>query len=422
MFTRIFILIVFSAVFVQAQILPSIVQRKTRYGFRVDREPAITYQFFVHRTKKAWEPVLYLAINIQNDKLSFEKLDDHYQSRFRTNLAIRYHKILVTKDTWDETADLKSFKETNSRLKAQYRMYRLPVFSKDWNGPRHGEFQLFLEIHDLISGQTYRFNKKFTIQKSKTAISTEIAFLKRPVKNDSLTLTGSGEILKFSQPAWAYLRFHKPKAQQLQFNVRIYRTDEDEGSKLFYQQFMTVKGDSGIFDVLFEMPYDSLDEGKYLLRFTHENWEKEKKFRVVWFGKPTYLYKYDLAIRPMQYLLDEKTYKKVKHLSRKELEKWFKAYWKKRDPTPGTVYNELLAEFFRRVAYANKKFSTRHKEGWETDRGRIYILYGPPTRIDDHRYATQTRPYQVWVYGDSLQFLFVDRNGNGEFSLVKVEK
>ena len=124
----------------------------------------------------------------------------------------------------------------------------------------------------------------------------------------------------------------------------------------------------------------------------------------------------------MKLILDEKTFKHAKSLSYNELAKWFKDYWKKRDPTPGTAYNELLAEFYNRVQTANKKYSNRHREGWETDRGRIYILYGQPKEIDDHRYAAETKPYQIWIYSDSLQFMFVDRNGDGEFELVNEEK
>ena len=421
MIKRILLLIFIAIVFAQAQLLRPVEQRKTRYGFKVDREPPITYQLFVHRTKN-WKPVLLIAVSIQNDKLQFEKKDDHYQSSYRITVAVRRKDKLVTQNTWDEQATTDNFKETNSKSEYQYRMYRLPVFNRDWDGPHVGSFQFYLEIRDLVSNQINRFKKKFVIEKDMEPAATEIAFLRRSCKKDTIELTGSGEILKFNHPAWAFLRAKNTKVPKLTFNARIYFNDEDVGDKLIYQKFFDVPGDSGIFSLCFPLPYDSLDEGKYLLRISTDTWKKEKKFRVIWFAKPTYLYKYDLAIRPMQYLLDEKTYKRVKHLSYKELKKWFKAYWKKRDPTPGTVYNELMVEFFRRVAEANRKFSTRHREGWETDRGRIYILYGKPTKIDDHRYATETRPYQVWVYGDSLQFLFVDKNGNGEFNLVTVKK
>ncbi len=421
MLKRIVFLLLIGTVIAQAQLPTPIIHRKTRYGFKVDREPSVTYQLFVHRTRQ-WRPVLLIAVSIQNDKLQFEKKGDRYQSRFRVTVAVRQKDKLVTQNTWDEQATIANFKETNSKSDYQYRMYDLPVFNDEWDGPHSGKFQFYLEILDLVSGQVTRFKKEFEITKIMDPAATEIAFLRHKCKGDTIYLSGSGEILKFNRPAWAFLRAKNTKVKKLDFNVRIYLNDPQIGEKLFYQKFFKIVGDSGIFNVCFPMPYDSLDEGDYLLRISSGKWKKERKFRVVWFAKPTYLYRYDLAIRPMRYLLDPKTYKYVKHLSYNELKKWFKAYWKKRDPTPKTVYNELMAEFFRRVAQANHKFSTRHREGWETDRGRIYILYGKPTKIDDHRYATDTRPYQVWVYGDSLQFLFVDKNGNGEFSLVTVKK
>ncbi len=422
MFTRIFIWILVIVLFANAQHKKSIEQKKTRYGFKVDRRPEISYQLFVHRTKD-WKPVVFLAINIQNDKLQFEKKDDRYHSRFRVTFAVRDNKTtLVNKNSWVEDVFVTNFNETNSKVKMQYRLYKLPVFRNDWRGPKFGKFECFLEIQDMVSQVVDTFKQKFEIKKyAGDWASTEITFLKSAPDSGNLPLLGRDEILEFSRPSLAFLRLLNRRSDRLTFNVRIYRKTE-EGKKLYFQKFLTVKGDSGIFDILFPMPYDSLEEGAYLLRFSCEKWHKEKKFQVVWFDKPTYLYKYDLAVRPMRLILDEKTFKKAKSLSRKELEAWFKAYWKKRDPSPGTVYNELLAEFFHRVQYANRKYSTRNKEGWETDQGKIYILYGKPIKIDDHRYATETRPYQVWIYSDSLQFMFVDKKGNGEFTLITEDK
>ncbi|NOX88731.1 MAG: GWxTD domain-containing protein [Calditrichaeota bacterium] len=422
MFTRIFIWILIIVLFANAQPKKSIEQKKTRYGFKVDRRPEISYQLFVHRTKD-WKPVVFLAINIQNDKLQFEKKDDRYHSRFRVTFAVRDSKTtLVNKNSWVEDVYLSNFAETNSKVKMQYRLYRLPVFRDDWRGPKFGKFESFLEIQDMVSQVVDTFKQKFEIKKfSGDWASTDITFLRSVPDSGNLPLLGRDKILEFSRPSWAFLRLLNRRSDKLTFNVRIYRKTE-EGKKLYFQKFLKVKGDSGIFDILFSMPYDSLEEGAYLLRFSCEKLQKEKKFQVIWFDKPTYLYKYDLAIRPMRLILDEKTFKKAKSLGRKELEAWFKAYWKKRDPSPGTVYNELLAEFFHRVQYANRKYSTRHKEGWETDQGKIYILYGKPIKIDDHRYATETRPYQVWIYSDSLQFMFVDKKGNGEFTLITEDK
>ena len=66
-----------------------------------------------------------------------------------------------------------------------------------------------------------------------------------------------------------------------------------------------------------------------------------------------------------------------------EREQFIEQFWLRRDPTPGTMENEFKEEHYRRIAYANDHFSTLIP-GWKTDRGRIYITYGPPDEIDDH--------------------------------------
>ena len=106
-------------------------------------------------------------------------------------------------------------------------------------------------------------------------------------------------------------------------------------------------------------------------------------------------------------------------MDEEQLSVWFKAFWKKRDPSPGTQFNELLDEFYARVSESNYKFRTRVQEGWETDRGRIFILYGPPPKVENGRYAIRSLPWLIWEYGDSLKFIFVDKKRNGEFILTE---
>jgi len=69
-----------------------------------------------------------------------------------------------------------------------------------------------------------------------------------------------------------------------------------------------------------------------------------------------------------------------------EREQFIENFWLRRDPTPDTVENEFKEEHYRRIAYANEHFPSGIP-GWKTDRGRIYIVYGPPDEIDDHSSA-----------------------------------
>ncbi len=102
-------------------------------------------------------------------------------------------------------------------------------------------------------------------------------------------------------------------------------------------------------------------------------------------------------------------------------------FWARRDPTPETPENEYQLEHYRRLAYANTFFNAG-RPGWRTDRGRIYILLGPPNQIDSDpmgRHAHQF-PTEVWTYSQpphptlppNLEIAFVDRRSIGDFEIT----
>ncbi len=119
-----------------------------------------------------------------------------------------------------------------------------------------------------------------------------------------------------------------------------------------------------------------------------------------------------------------------------EREQFIEAFWQRRDPTPDTVENEFKEEHYRRIAYANERFSSGIP-GWRTDRGRIYIMWGPPDEIESHSAgSTYNRPmsegggqttvygFDDWTYhymegiGQNITIEFVDPTGTGEFHIT----
>jgi GWxTD domain-containing protein len=122
--------------------------------------------------------------------------------------------------------------------------------------------------------------------------------------------------------------------------------------------------------------------------------------------------------------------------SDEEREQFITQFWQRRDPTPGTPENEFKSEHYRRIAYANEHYATKIP-GWKTDRGRIYITFGPPDEIEDHSSGgvyerppaegggtTSTFPFQQWRYrhidgiGDNIIIEFVDPTMSGEFHMT----
>ncbi len=101
-------------------------------------------------------------------------------------------------------------------------------------------------------------------------------------------------------------------------------------------------------------------------------------------------------------------------------------FWKRFDPTPGTAVNEFRDEHYRRINYANEQFSTsigKRVDGWSTDRGRIYIKYGPPDETEIVPSTMEEKPYEKWYYYQfkdqgEVYFILVDEDGFGNLKLV----
>ena len=119
-----------------------------------------------------------------------------------------------------------------------------------------------------------------------------------------------------------------------------------------------------------------------------------------------------------------------------EREQFIEQFWLRRDPTPDTEENEFKEEHYRRIAYANDHYASGIP-GWKTDRGRIYIIYGPADEIESHPAGgsyerpmaegggeTSTYPFEQWRYryiegiGTNIIIEFVDPTMSGEFHMT----
>jgi GWxTD domain-containing protein len=93
-----------------------------------------------------------------------------------------------------------------------------------------------------------------------------------------------------------------------------------------------------------------------------------------------------------------------------ERDNFIEQFWLRRDPTPDTPENEFKEEHYRRIAYANEHFAAG-KAGWRTDRGRIYVVFGPADEVETHPSGgtytrpieegggdTSTYPFEIWRY------------------------
>src|SRR4051795_11389416 len=139
----------------------------------------------------------------------------------------------------------------------------------------------------------------------------------------------------------------------------------------------------------------------------------------------------------VRYIISDEERAAFKQLSNdEERDAFIEQFWLRRDPTPDTIENEFKEEHYRRIAYTNEQFASGIP-GWKTDRGRIYITYGPPDEKETHPSGgsyerpseegggtTSTFPFEQWRYryiegiGTDIIIEFVDPTMSGEYRMT----
>jgi GWxTD domain-containing protein len=139
----------------------------------------------------------------------------------------------------------------------------------------------------------------------------------------------------------------------------------------------------------------------------------------------------------VRWIITDEEAKAFKLLSNdEERDQFIEAFWQRRDPTPDTEENEFKEEHYRRIAYANEHFAAGIP-GWKSDRGRMYIVFGPADEIDSHPSGgsyerpmeegggeTSTYPFETWRYryiegiGQEVMIEFVDTCMCGDYHMT----
>lgn len=123
-------------------------------------------------------------------------------------------------------------------------------------------------------------------------------------------------------------------------------------------------------------------------------------------------------ISKVRYLITPEERKAFLNLPAAERPAFMDEFWKKRDPDPDTEENEFKTEYFRRIEEANHLFTGGGEPGWLQDRGRIYILLGPPGERETYPRGVTFYgiPTEIWYYG-FFPIVFIDPNWTGNYRL-----
>ena len=166
----------------------------------------------------------------------------------------------------------------------------------------------------------------------------------------------------------------------------------------------------------------NLDEGPITIIISQTDKEVDTEFNriVFWADKPFSLRNPEIAIDLLKFIENEQVIEDMLDKDEEEYPEVLKEYWAQYDPSPETVFNPIMQEYYSRIDYAANEFISLGKQnGIATDRGRVYIRFGNPDKIE-RTSNEQGNVVETWIYSkQDMKFVFVDKKGTGSFTLIE---
>lgn len=320
-----------------------------------------------------------------------------------------------------------------------------------------GTYTVVIEVNDKNSNRKFRDTQRTVILQDFSQASLEISdviFFEIPHEDSPRKLVPlfEGGDIPFGDNARCYVQIHNPfPAESLQVTYRLQRSTLEEGvdslvvrdtlshHALEQARALAIIHEGGsvwytasdsVFPhdlaCLFDLAMDTLPQAPYQIDITARSGTSvsttKKNFQLRWLAMPLSLRQFNFATELMEYILPEKEFKTLRSAGRREQRRLFDDFWKQRDPTPKTAFNEVMAEYYKRADYATSAFVTvREERGAKTERGKAYILYGPPSSIE-RTLRPSSDPQETWLYTNlHKKLIFVDEHRNGEYKLIAAE-
>ena len=351
------------------------------------------------------EVLIYMQI--PNSTLQYVKLDTSYIARYEAVIALQTNKgQQIGREVWQDSVIVNDYNSTNSILDNKTLMisFNIPA----------GKYKVVASLLDLDTKNSGENSIKMNLSDySKNHYLHDPILINKSVENwgfgDSLLPAIDNNTFDIDEGLTFYL---SGKVLPGKFTLNTQFINKEE--KIIFEKSITDTSLTAIFTHTVNLPKEYIEgigikvktelvQGKYSI-------EKTKNVIIRKTGISHLISNLDEALQQMRYILDSEERREIKKVSSKKAEELFKRLWKSRDPSPGTAINELMNEYYKRVAYSNIHFDS-FIDGWETDRGMIYIIFGPPDEIEKYMIQQRPEPYEIWQYYRIHEsFIFVGDN------------
>lgn len=365
-------------------------------------------------------------VHVPNDLLTFVKNQEFYSGGYTITVLVYEpdNARLVHEETWERKVELLSFERTTSSAHYDLSQRTLKLDP--------GKYQIEVLFEDRESRKEFRQSRSFTVQRyDQNLLGISDLMLVRNVENVGIKRQISPQI----NPNVAALEngfdlfyevYNPYKLNAVDITYSITRQGREVFSKRDTQPLK-----QGTNTFLANIASSGLGIGSYILKVTLRRSDDsvgtsdlaavERQFIIEWLtaGAPISAVDLDVAIDQLRYYATSEELRFIRDAEdEQEKRRRFEDFWERRNPAPGSKTNTAMIEYYNRVAFANQQFG-HYLDGWKTDRGMTYIMYGAPDYIDRNPLSADERPYEVWEYYDiNKRFVFIDESGFGDYRLL----
>jgi GWxTD domain-containing protein len=368
---------------------------------------------------------LDIYVAVPYEQLSFVKKGESFVASYEMTIAITdSSNALVNERLWTREISVPSFEQSVASGVSNIEQ-RIMLLSP-------GQYRIAVICRDLESRLTRRVYKQLLIpdyRKPGLQLSDIMLIAKLAEKEDgkkTIKPSISSNVVDIPAPLHIFFEaYNFSTPDTLHFITTVFNAKNE---KLYQADTMLYLGSTRN-RLFLRVDHSNLAIGDYKM-FVHAYARNtnttanplantSRPFVVRWAGLPKSVKDVDVAIEQLRFIAKENEIEHIKAAATaEEKQKRFFEYWKKKDPNPNTLRNERMEEHYARVEYANKHFK-HYIEGWRTDMGMVYIIFGAPSNVERHPFDSDAKPYETWSYYElNYTFTFVDQTGFGDYRLT----
>jgi GWxTD domain-containing protein len=361
---------------------------------------------------------ILLFIRLPYASLQFIKQDSIYKTSFDLSVLVETESLqMIGSQIKRCEYSAPNFEATRSPAEMRYETFQffLPP----------GSYKLNLELYDLETRSPARRKEPLIVpdfRKQRFAL-TDILFLKTLNLSQLDSLEPLMPPVRTPEDTGFCARIDLFSAREL--NLSIYESILNSQGGTVYRDTVSLQIRNRRHPVFFRLNH-ALPFGQYTLKLHITDGEEEKDlsqaYYIRWEDQGTDIMEMELLVQSLSIIMNRESWQALNSANAEDRLNIIKDFWKKRDPTPETEINELEEEYKRRIYDANREYSFLRGgvQGWKTDRGRVYILYGSPTDVDTQPTVPgMSGRYEVWIYHQlQRSFVFQDKYNDGDYRLV----